>query len=152
MESANGFGAVMLAGTNGVVTPGLTSQHGPTLLVFLSAMCDLCQLAVKPLNALVEDEAVGVCPIVIMRADEHACAAFLKVFPLRVPTICDAERTITVGFAVHRAPFALFYDERGILVRKGLAEGPKDFQSLLGRSDTEAGAEARTAPQLAGAG
>jgi hypothetical protein len=150
-RSINGFGTITLARADGSVTIGTAQHHSPTLLVFLSAMCDMCQLAVEPLNALVDDNTTGVRSIAIMRADEHACTAFLNVFPLRVPTICDAERTITMGFDVHRAPFGLLYDERGILERKGLTESQEDFQSLLGTSEVAASAESNGSPMVASA-
>jgi methylamine dehydrogenase accessory protein MauD len=140
--SVNGFGAVALA------TPeneGSTS----TLLMFMSPMCEPCQHVVEPLNALAEDAVRAVRPVVIMRADEQACRAFLSVFPLRLPTICDSERTITMGFDVHGTPFGLLYDEHGTLTRKGLVMDHDDLLALLGNTSAPATAQAHVFPQLA---
>ena len=86
-------------------------------------MCEACQHIVEPLNTLVEDVARAVHPVVIVRADEQGCRAFLSVFPLDMPVVCDSDRTITMGLDVHRTPFGLLYDEHGTLIRKGLLEG-----------------------------
>jgi methylamine dehydrogenase accessory protein MauD len=139
-ESVNGFGAIAPA--------TLRNQRG-ALLVFMSPMCELCQQVVEPLNALVEDASQGVRPIVIMRADEQGCRAFLSVFPLRMPTLCDNDRTITMGFKVHRTPFGLLYDEQGTLVRKGLVEGEADLAALLGDGSAPLAAQAHVFPRPA---
>ena len=104
-------------------------ERSSTLLVFMSPMCEAYQHIVEPLNALA---ANAVRPIVIMRADEQGCRAFLSVFPLRMPVVCDSDRTITMGLDVHRTPFGLLYDEHGILIRKGLLVGHEDLLALLG--------------------
>src|SRR6266487_228148 len=75
-DTINGFGSL---------TAAMQRDHGATLLVFMSPMCETCQHIVKPLNTLVADIERAVHPIVIMRADEQGCRAFLSVFPLRMP-------------------------------------------------------------------
>src|SRR5947209_38422 len=113
-DTINGFG---------ILTPAVLREGGNALLVFMSPMCEACQYIVEPLNALMADAARAVRPIVIMRADEQACRAFLSVFPLHMPVVCDRDRTITMGLDVHRTPFGLLYDEHSTLIRKGLVEG-----------------------------
>jgi methylamine dehydrogenase accessory protein MauD len=137
--TVNGFGSV---------TPISLLSHGRVLLMFLSPMCESCQHVVEPLNALVEDRDRAVQGMAIIRADEQACRAFLSVFPLRMPTVCDADRTITMGYGVHRTPFGLLYDERGNLIRKGLVEGKEDLLALLGDVSASTKAQSHVFPQL----
>lgn len=117
-----------------LVLPDPGSRSG-TLLVFMSPMCESCQHVVDPLNALVHDESIPVRPVVIMRAGKEACRAFISVFPLHLPMICDCDRTVTRAFGTHRNPFALLYDESGVLVRKGIALDADHLAAVLS-SDT----------------
>lgn len=105
------------------------------LVMFLSPMCDTCQHAVDLLNSLSDRHGETVQALVIMRADELACKSFQKVFPLRVPLICDTTRKITSGFDVHRNPFGLLYDRHGVLVRKGIVTSAEHLSGLLGDPD-----------------
>jgi methylamine dehydrogenase accessory protein MauD len=132
----------------GTLTPATLRVPGNTLLIFMSPMCEACQHIVEPLNALVADVARAIRPFVIMRADEQACRAFLSVFPLRMPVVCDSDRTITMGLDVHRAPFGLLYNEYGILIRKGLLEGHEDLLALLGDRSASIKAQARVFPRV----
>lgn len=103
-----------------------------TLLMFLSPLCDTCHNVVEPLNALAADSSAAVRTLAIFRADRPAYEAFLKLFPLSTQSLRDSDRTLTMELGVHRAPFGLLYDERGILIRKGLIEGEEDLKALLG--------------------
>jgi methylamine dehydrogenase accessory protein MauD len=138
-DTINGFGTL---------NPATLLDRENTLLVFMSPMCEACQHIVEPLNALVADAERAVHPAVIMRADEQACRAFLSVFPLRMPVVCDSDRTITMGLDVHRAPFGLLYDEHGILIRKGLLEGDEDLLALLGDGSAPVTAQAHVFPRV----
>lgn len=120
-ESMNGRGPVDLIGMKG----------NPILLMFMSPMCETCQHVVEPLNSLVSSGS-RVQPVVIMRADEHACRSFDSVFPLDAPIICDAQRDITPKFDIHRNPFGLLYDDRGRLMRKGEILAGDLLDALLG--------------------
>jgi hypothetical protein len=132
----------------GRLTTTTLSEQGTALLVFMSPMCETCQHIVEPLNALVVDAACSVHPAVIMRADAQGCRAFLSVFPLCMPVVCDHESAITVGFDVHRTPFGLFYDEQGTLVRKGILEGREDLLALLGSESASIEAQEHVFPRL----
>jgi methylamine dehydrogenase accessory protein MauD len=134
-ETINGFGTLTLL-----------RDHDSTLLVFMSPMCEACQHLVEPLNALVADVRRAVRPVVIMRADEQGCKAFLSVFPLSMPVVCDWDRRITMGLDVHRTPFGLLYDEHGILIRKGLLAGHEDLLALLGDGSVPLTAQAHVFP------
>jgi hypothetical protein len=70
--------------------------------------------------------------VVILRGDDHARQAFLKVFPLRVPVIQDRDARITKSFAVQHSPFGLLYDTAGSLIRKGVIVRNEDLLTLLG--------------------
>jgi hypothetical protein len=135
----------------GTLTPAVWREHGSRLLVFMSPMCETCQHIVEPLNALVADTARAVHPIVIMRADEQGCQAFLSVFPLHMPVVCDRDRTITMGLDIHRTPFGLLYDEQGILIRKGAIEGHEDLLALLGDESVSDTAQAHVFPRFVSA-
>jgi methylamine dehydrogenase accessory protein MauD len=135
----NGFGTVALP---------KVSQGSSTLLVFMSPMCETCQHLVEPLNVLVADAKRSVHPIVIMRADEQACRAFLGVFPLHMPVICDSDRSITMGLDVHRTPFGLLYDGHGTLIRKGLIEGSEDLLALFGDTSVSVSAQEHVFPSV----
>jgi hypothetical protein len=111
-------------------------------------MCEPCQHAVEPLNMLVTDATRNVHPVVIIRADELACRAFLSVFPLHMPVVCDDEATITIGLGIHRTPFGLMYDEQGTLLRKGGLEGHEDLLALLGDESASLEAQARVFPRF----
>jgi methylamine dehydrogenase accessory protein MauD len=138
-DTINGFGTLI---------PATLQERGSTLLVFMSPMCETCQHIVEPLNALAADAARAISPNVIMRADEQACRAFLSVFPLHMPVVCDRDRTITMGLDVHRTPFGLLYDEQGTLIRKGLLEGQEDLLALLGDGSAPGRAQANVFPPL----
>jgi methylamine dehydrogenase accessory protein MauD len=132
----------------GTLTMTTLHDHSSTLLVFMSPMCETCQHIVEPLNALVVNVARGVSPIVIMRADEQACRAFVSVFPLRMPVVCDSDRSITMGLDVHRTPFGLLYDEHGTLIRKGLLERHEDLLALLGDRSAPGKAQDNVFPRV----
>jgi hypothetical protein len=138
-DTINGFG---------ILTQAMLREHGTTLLVFMSPMCETCQHIGEPLNALAADAARTVRPVVIMRADEQACRAFLSVFPLHMPVVCDRDRTITMGLDIHRTPFGLLYDEHSTLIRKGLLEGYEDLLALLGDGSVPGTAQANVFPRL----
>jgi methylamine dehydrogenase accessory protein MauD len=121
---------------------GAAASPSKTLLMFMSPMCETCQHVVAPLNALAGDPARGVRPIAVFRSDRPAYEAFLKVFPMRLPTLRDHDRTLTMEISVHRTPFGLLYDEQGLLIRKGLIEGEEDLAAVLG--DESAPEAART--------
>ncbi len=131
---------------NGFGTLTLLRDHDTTLLVFISPTCEACQHLVEPLNALVADARRAVRPVVIMRADEQGCKAFLSVFPLRMPVVCDRDRRITMGLDVHRTPFGLLYNEHGTLIRKGLLVGHEDLLALLGDGSVPLTAQAHVFP------
>jgi methylamine dehydrogenase accessory protein MauD len=137
---------------HGTVNLETLREEGDTLLMFMSPMCEICQHVVEPLNALVEESASVLRSAVIMRADEQACHAFVSVFPLVAPVICDSDRTITMGFGIHRTPFGLLYGSDGRLIRKGLIEEPNDLQALLGRESASPTAQARIVPAATSTG
>ncbi len=136
-DTINGFGTQNLA---------LLSDQDTTLLVFMSPMCEGCQHMVESLNALVADATRAVRAVVIMRADEQGCKAFLSVFPLHMPVVCDRDRSITMGLDVHRTPFGLRYDEHGTLIRKGLLAGHEDLLALFGAGSAPRRAQAHVFP------
>ncbi len=115
----------------GVVDLSQPSEDG-TLLAFLSTTCESCQHLVESLNRLVSDGIYTGRIVVIMRGDEYACQAFLSIFPLHVPLICDGDRTITMGFEIHNHPFGLLYSSDGVLLRKGLVFTENDLHALTG--------------------
>jgi methylamine dehydrogenase accessory protein MauD len=130
--------------------PAAVAAHAgrATLLMFMSPLCEVCQHVVAPLNALAADTARSVRPLAVIRADEQAYRAFLSVFPLRLTTVCDADRELTMGLGVHRTPFGLLYDDSGALRRKGLIESGDDLLALLGDGAASADARARMYPPL----
>jgi len=121
-ETANGFGSLTL---------DFFQTRALTLLVFLSPTCESCQDIAEALNELSLDPPRGVRPVVIMRADERSSRAFLSVFPLAVPMVCDGGRVITHSFDIHRHPFALMYDSDALLAGKGTVFGLADLQQLV---------------------
>jgi hypothetical protein len=139
VDTVNGFGKVSLTAL---------PDHGSRLLVFMSPMCETCQHIVEPLNALRADAPDALHPVVIMRADEQGCRAFLSVFPLHLPVVCDSDRTITIGLDIHRTPFGLLYDEHNRLIRKGLLEEQEDLQALLGGGTVSREAQANVFPSV----
>ncbi len=139
VDTLNGFGTL---------TAATLRDRGPLLLMFLSPLCETCQHIVEPLNALAADATHAVGPMVIMRADESGCRAFLSVFPLHMPVVCDGNRTITKGFDVHHNPFGLLYDEGGILIKKGILEGHEHLLALLGDESAPVTAQADVFPPV----
>jgi methylamine dehydrogenase accessory protein MauD len=119
----NGFGSLASSALH----------EGTSLLVFMSPMCETCQHVVEPLNALVAEDQPRVRAAVVIRGEEQACRAFVSVFPLRMPVVCDEDNRITMGLDIHRIPFGLLYEE-GTLTRKGVVEGYEDLQALLGNA------------------
>lgn len=137
-ESINGFETL------------LTAMHdrGSTLQVFMSSMCETCQHIVDPLKALAAEAARAVQVAIIMRVDEQACRAFLSVFPLYMPVVCDRDRPITMGLDMRHTSFGLLFDEHGTLIRKGLLEGQEDLLALLGDRSAPFRAQAHVFPPV----
>ena len=106
-------------------------EHG-TIVLFMTPTCESCQHLVEPLNRLVAARVFKGRVVVILRADETACRAFLNLFPLHVPVVCDHDHTITKRFNIHRSPSGLLYDAQGKLVRKGQILTYEAFLALLG--------------------
>ncbi len=127
-QTSNNFGMVDLS---------QPSKHG-TLLVFLSTTCEPCQHLAEPLNLLVDNGVYLGRVVVIMRGDDYACKSFLSIFPLHIPVLCDADRTITMGFEIHNNPFGLFYSADGVLMRKGLVFTEDDLRALIGDTSVHA--------------
>jgi methylamine dehydrogenase accessory protein MauD len=135
VETINGYGRITL------------QPQRTTLLLFLSPLCEGCQQVVEPLNAFVKERGDHEYVIVILQADKQGCRAFLSVFPVSAPVVCDESRTITNElFNAHSNPFGLFYDEQGILVRKGLAMGNEELHALVGEEVTSDLARSRIIP------
>ncbi len=117
-------------------------------MVFITPTCQSCQQLAAPLNALEQDRARRIQPLVfIMAHDEQACQAYLNVFPLHMPVVWDRDNTTLLSFSVHRTPFGLLYDENGTLTRKGILNSSEDLPALLG--DASAPKPAHMFPQLA---
>lgn len=123
LETINDFGTFTLSNAE---------QHSGILVVFLSSLCESCQHVVDPLNALVASQKRTERVVVLLRADDQGCRAFLSVFPLHLPVVCDSTRAITQGFDVHANPFGLLYDASGILIRKGILMRADDLRALFG--------------------
>jgi methylamine dehydrogenase accessory protein MauD len=122
VESVNGFGNIPV------------TENVGTLLLFMSPMCVGCQKIVDSINALVDRQVYRDRIVVILRADNHACQAFLKVFPLHVPVIQDQDAQFTKSFAIHHSPFGLLYDTAGVLLRKGVIERKEELHALIGET------------------
>lgn len=127
-QTSNNFGLVDLS---------QPSKHG-TLLVFISTTCESCQHLAEPLNLFVDNGVYEGRVVVIMRGDDYACKSFLSIFPLHAPVLCDADRTITMGFEIHNNPFGLFYSADGVLMRKGLVFTEDDLRALIGDTSVHA--------------
>lgn len=126
-----------------IVTPPIAEEM---LVLCMSPMCDTCQHIVDSLNALAKDASRRLRIVVVLRADESACRAFLSVFPLQVPVVCDANRTITMSLGVHRNPFGLFYDTQGVLIRKGIILGEDELRIIVGEEPTQESARLNVFP------
>lgn len=112
MVSANGYGDVHLPG-----------DGRATLLLFLTPLCDGCQVAVDALNAVADDPTVELRLLAVVSGDERAVFSFIKLFPLHMPTIADTDHAVAKQYEVAGGPFALLYDEQHHLVRKALLGG-----------------------------
>ncbi len=111
----------------------------PCLLIFMSHMCATCQDIADAVNRLVATERIRI--VVIMRANRDGCLAFKKVYGFKADLYTDEDTSMTRSFGIHHSPFALFYDENGLLVRKGVIGGGwPDFMVLLGESRELVGA------------
>jgi methylamine dehydrogenase accessory protein MauD len=151
-EDGPALGAAIPAWVAQQAGPTDEDQGRQTLLMFMSPLCETCQHVVEPLNALAQSASAGPRPIAIFRADRPAYEAFLKVFPMRLPTLRDHDRTLTMELGVHRAPFGLLYDESGILIRKGLVEGEEDLAALLGDESAPEEAQMHVYPRASSIG
>ncbi len=122
METFNGLGTLLLPDPH---------NSKDTLFVFLSPTCELCQEVVEPLNSLVDGGLFRGNVVVLMKSDEQACRAFLSIFPLHVPVVCDSRHQIIIGFDVHNIPSGLLYDVHGMLKQKGLVGNRDDLLMLI---------------------
>jgi methylamine dehydrogenase accessory protein MauD len=121
-ETINGFGPLQLAHSN---------NGGETLLIILSPLCETCQGMVALLNSIVDDGVFHGTVGVFMKSDEQACQAFLSLFPLHLPVVCDSTRQIIMSFKVHNIPFGLLYDSRHTLKAKGVVGNRNELLTLL---------------------
>ncbi len=140
VDTINGFG---------MLTTAMLHERKSTLLIFLSPLCETCQHLVDPLNDLVKNDAGSPRTAVIIRGEEQSCRAFLSIFPLRMPVVCDSERAITMGHNVHRTPFGLLYDEHDTLIRKGVLGGREDLLALLGDRSAPDSSQENVFPRFA---
>jgi methylamine dehydrogenase accessory protein MauD len=124
LESINGAGHVTL-----------DAEGPPTLVAFLSPLCDGCQDAVAALDALAVEAGSQVRVVAILIGEQRAWRSFLRVFPLSAPVVGDRSRDLSNAFKVDAVPFGLLYDERGRLVRKAiLRDATLKLAFLLGES------------------
>jgi len=123
VETINGFGTLPLAPR--------CNKHG-ILLMFMSPMCESCQYVVEPLNKITDDGEYKGRIVVILKADMQTCRAFLSIFPLHLPVVCDSDRTISMSFNVHRNPFGLLYNSEDKLIRKDIVEEQEHLERLIG--------------------
>ncbi len=130
------------------LTPTSWYNEYGTLVMLMTPMCESCQHLVDPLNQLRDHHVFKGRVIVILRADEGACQAFLSVFPLHVPVVCDRDHTISMGFGIHHIPFGLLYDAQGKLARKGNILTYEALLALLGDPSVSLEAFARIYPPL----
>lgn len=114
----------------------------------MTPSCRSCQDVVNPLNKLLDSGAYSGNVITILRSDIQGCQAFLSVFPLSVPVVCDRDKKITKQFDVHRSPFGLLYDEQGHLIRKGVVQELEDIQALLGDTSVPLAVQSNVFPPL----
>jgi len=123
LDAINGYDKVEL---------GQGDDGRATLLMFLSPMCEGCQLIVDALNAAAEREGHRLKTVVVMRTGESAATrAFLNVYPMRTAVIQDVDDVITHTFNVHNAPFGLVYASNRRLVRRGVVTRADDLAILL---------------------
>ncbi len=130
-ESLNGFGLVSLPAS---------SSDEPTLLAFLSPLCDGCQAAVDPLNRLASAPSRHLRCAAVITGDHRASSAFMNLFPLSMPLVGDPDGELAKAYGIDAWPFALLYDHNGFLVRKALLGGRAyALSALLGEEDIETG-------------
>lgn len=124
LEPFNGHGALTLKAGG---------DDRPSLLVFLSPMCEGCQLVTDALNDLVDHQSRPLAVVAIMRNGPVAAArAFLNIFPVHMPLVLDSDDQLVETFNVHYAPFGLLYDSSGRLIRRGSVGNADDLGALLG--------------------
>ena len=116
------------------ITEVQTSHEHGTLLIFMAPTCESCQQLVDSLNQFVDNHVFKGQVLVVLRSDKRTLQAFLNIFPIHAPVVCDEDYATSMGFNIHRNPFGLFYDENGILVRKGLLLRYEGLQEIIGIS------------------
>lgn len=134
------LGGETINGYEAIEKDSLRSDQG-TLLMLMSPTCDGCQHAVGPLNELVDSGVFKGKTVVLLRGNKVTCKAFLDLFPLHVPVLCDSDGRVTQNLSAHRNPLGLLYDSKGSLVRKGVVHEYAHFLALLGDSEAERHAE-----------
>jgi len=118
---------------HGFVDTGAVDRSVETVLLFMSPRCATCQAIVEPINRLVKDRAGALQIIVILRADDtEGCVNFLRVFEMKCPVICDADRQISTALAVERNPIGFFYSQDRALERKGAVVSANGLLALVG--------------------
>lgn len=124
LNCVNGYEPVVL---------GRAAAGIPTLVVFLSPMCEGCQLVVDGLNAVAGGAGERLRTVVVLRGQQdQAVRAFLNIFPLRTPVALDVGESVTTTFDTHHVPFALLYDASNCLLRKGSVSDEAELMDLIG--------------------
>jgi len=118
---------------HGFVDTGSVDGNAETVLLFMSPRCATCQAIVEPINRVVKDRAGALQIIVILRADDtEGCINFLRVFEMKCPVICDADRQISTALAVEHNPLGFFYSQDRMLTRKGAVVSASGLLALVG--------------------
>lgn len=107
-----------------------SGNRSGTLIAFLSTTCRACETIVGPLEEI-SGGRDGLRVIVIMRSTLSGCAEFIRLFGIRSLLVCDVDAKLTKDFDVHRNPFALLYDNSGVLVKKNTIGDVDSLSGLL---------------------
>jgi hypothetical protein len=115
--------------TDGQVVSLRVGEISSRLIVFLTPMCEGCQLAVDRLNRTMQPEG-GPSILVVLSGPESACTSFLTLFPVNAPVAIDTQLAAVNVFGVRATPTALLY-EKGALVEKRIIARDADIAELL---------------------
>jgi hypothetical protein len=80
---------------------------------------------------LLRDPALELPAVVILHGRSDANRAFVAALDLQIPVIFDEDLRVTEAFNVHTWPFALVYDSRGLLARKGVVDNRAALETML---------------------
>lgn len=104
----------------------------PTLLIFLTPMCQGCQSAAEILERFLSSASSDrVAVRIVLCGPRETCQSFLSVYRLPAFVSIDEDYKLPESLGVHMYPIALLYGIQGTLLRTGLISREQGLTEVM---------------------